>query len=457
VAVPELDAGPPEALVAVAAELLGADVGAARAADLDRAARAAVAVAGEPLDAPALAGRLRSAPPDDPVRTAFVQALTIRETHFFRVRGQFEALAERVLPDLLARPTGSGMQAAGSGKQRLRLWSAGCSTGEEAWSLAILLERLAPPGCHATVLATDVDERALEHARRGIYGPRSFRETPEWVRARWFTPTDGGWAIDPRLRRRVHFARLNLVADPYPSYETRTSGIDLLLCRNVLIYFTAEARARTAARLAACVAPGGWLAVAPAELGAVPFPGLAVRHLPGAILHQRPDHRAPDSGPDPSRSVSPALRPARTPAPAAPKPAMAAANGGAAVRLAEARRCADRGQRAEAERLLESALEADPLLAAARELRAQLLLEQGDDEGAEDELRGALFLDPGLAVAHATLGALLARRGERSRARAAAAEVRRLLAGRAPDETIAGAGPVTVGRLLADLDTWDGP
>ncbi len=449
-AVPERRARPPEALVAVAAELLGADVGTARAADLDRAARAAAAVAGEPLDGPALAGRLRSAPVDDPVRTAFVQALTIRETHFFRVRGQFEALAERVLPDLLARR-------AGGGKPRLRLWSAGCSTGEEAWSLAILLERLAPAGCHATVLATDVDERALEHARRGVYGPRSFRETPEWVRARWFTRTDGGWEVDARLRRRVHFARLNLVTDPYPSYETRTSAIDLVVCRNVLIYFTAEARFETAARLAACVAPGGWLAVAPAELGAVPFPGLAVRHFPGAILHQRPDPRTPDSGPAPG--AAPAPRPARAPAraPAAPKAGVGPTNGGAAGRLAEARRYADRGQRAEAERLLESALEADPLLAGARELRAQLLLEQGDDEGAEDELRGALVLDPGLAVAHATLGALLARRGDRSRARAAAAEVRRLLAGRAPEETVPGAGPVTVGHLLADLDTWDGP
>ncbi|HET9771071.1 MAG TPA: CheR family methyltransferase [Acidimicrobiia bacterium] len=448
-AVPDVEARP-EALVAVAAELLGADVGTARAADLDRAARAAAVAAGEPLDAPALAERIRSAPPDDPVQAAFVRALTIRETHFFRVRGQFEALAERVLPALIAdRAPG----------RRLRLWSAGCSTGEEAWSLAILLEQLAPVGWHATVLATDVDERALDHARRGVYGARSFRgETPDRVRARWFRPADGGWEVDPRLRRRVHFARLNLVSDPYPSYGTRTSAIDLVLCRNVLIYFTAEARARTAARLAACVAPGGWLAVAPAELGAVPFPGLTVRHFPAAILHQRPDPRSATVAPAPA---PPPRAAPRRPHPAAPEPARATEPAGpaapAARRLAQARRCADRGQRAEAERLLRSALEADPLLAAARELRAQLLLEQGDDEGAEDELRGALFLDPGLAVAQATLGALLARRGEHSRARAAAAEVRRLLAGRAPDETVPGAATVTVGGLLADLDTWDRP
>jgi len=127
----------------------------------------------------------------------------------------------------------------------------------------------------------------------------------------------------------------------------------------------------------------------------------------------------------------------------------------AAERLAEAWAAADRGDRAEAGRLVDGALEVDPLLAPARELRAQLLLDDGDDEAAEGELRAALFLDPALAVAHATLGALLARRGERSRAAAAAAEVRRLLAGRAPGEPVPGGGGVTVGRLLADLGTWD--
>ena len=126
-------------------------------------------------------------------------------------------------------------------------------------------------------------------------------------------------------------------------------------------------------------------------------------------------------------------------------------------RLQAARTAADRGDRPEADRLIDAALEADPLLAAARELRAQLLLEDGDDEGAEGELRAALFLDPNRAVAHATLGALLARRGERSRAAAAAAEVRRLLAGRAAGDPFPGGGGVTAGRLLADLDTWAGP
>jgi chemotaxis protein methyltransferase CheR len=208
------------------------------------------------------------------------------------------------------------------------------------------------------------------------------------------------------------------------------------------------------------VAPGGWLAVAPAELSPVALPDLDVRYFPAAILHQRADPAVsgPGSGAGPAPASRPAARP-HGPEPATGRPAPAPASD-AARRAAgwfdEARACADRGDRKEAGRLIEAALEADPLLAPARELRAHLLLEDGDDEGAEGDLRAALFLDPGLAVAHATLGALLARRGERSRAAAAGAEVRRLLAGRASGDPVPGAGGLTVGRLLADLDTWDG-
>jgi len=282
-----------QALVRVAAEFLGADVGAARAADLDRAMAAATAVAGESLDAAELAHRLRAAAPDDPVRRAFVEALTIGETHFFRLGRQFDALGERVLPALLL---------ARQATRRLRVWSAGCSTGEEAWSLAVLLEQVVPPGWDATILATDVDEAALEHARRGIYGARSLRETPDWVRSRWFTATDDGWEVGARLRRRVRFARSNLADDLLPPVEPGPGGFDLVVCRNVLMYFTAEARARTAARLSHCLAPGGWLAVAPAELSPATFPDLAVRHFPDAILYQRPE---PAGVPDASASMAP--------------------------------------------------------------------------------------------------------------------------------------------------------
>jgi chemotaxis protein methyltransferase CheR len=270
-----------ELFAALAADLLGAEVGAGRAGDLDRAVRTAARAAGEPLSDGALAARLRVAPPGDPARRAFVEGLTVSETQLFRLQGQFDALADPVLPTLLARR---------EPLRRLRLWSAGCSTGEEAWSLAILLERAVPPGWDATVLATDVDEGALEQARTGGYGARSFRGVPEWVRARWFRPAGPGrWEVVPALRRRVRFAALNLVTDDWPSSETGTGAVDVLLCRNVLMYLTADARAAVAARLARALAPGGWLAVAPAEVSAADFPALSVRQFPLAILHQRPD------------------------------------------------------------------------------------------------------------------------------------------------------------------------
>jgi chemotaxis protein methyltransferase CheR len=384
--------------VSVAAELIGAEIGAARRPDLERAVRAATEAAGHPLDPPELARRLRSAAPDDPVRRAFVGALTISETRFFRLREQFDALAERALPGLLV---------ARQATRRLRLWSAGCSTGEETWTLAILLERLLPAGWDATILATDVDGRALETARRGVYREHSFRDTPASLRARWFTPTPEGWEILPALRRRVRFAELNLVTDGYPSAANGTGGIDLLLCRNVLMYLTAAARARVAARLGACLASGGWLAVAPAEVSPGAFPDLAVHNFPGAILHQRTEVAA--------RAVS-AAPAGPAPPPASPRsaPPAGASRRSAPERLAAARALADRGEVTEAERVVAEALEADPLLAEARELRALLLLERGDDETAESELRAVLFLEPDRTLAQATLSALLARRQSRS-------------------------------------------
>ncbi|MCA1846668.1 MAG: hypothetical protein LC792_26425, partial [Actinobacteria bacterium] len=178
-----------------------------------------------------------------------------------------------------------------------------------------------------------------------------------------------------------------------------------------------DARARAAARLSACLVPGGWLAIAPAELSPGAFPDLAVRHFPAAILHQRPDPAVPaPAGPPrgplatPARAAAPSAPPAAT----GPGPAERVAERVAIERLGAARALADRGESAEAERLVAEALEADPLPAAARELRGLLLLELGDDEGAESELRAALFLEPDRALAQATLSALLARRGARS-------------------------------------------
>ena len=168
---------------------------------------------------------------------SLVGALTIGETHFFRNRPQFDALADHILPELIARRRVV---------RQLRIWSAGCASGEEAYSLAILIERLLPDldQWQVLILATDINRQALVKAQRGVYSQWSFREVPPDVQATFFTRRGREFDIVPRLRERVTFAYLNLVEDTYPSLLTHTHTMDLILFRNVLIYFRPAAAHR---------------------------------------------------------------------------------------------------------------------------------------------------------------------------------------------------------------------
>jgi chemotaxis protein methyltransferase CheR len=242
-------------VAALVAERLGLDFPDRRRDDLERALGA--------TDVAALLGE----PTTGPAWRDFIHALTVRESHFFRDAELFGALERRVLPELVAngRPV---------------IWSAGCAAGEEPYSLAILLDRLAP-GRAFTLWATDVDVVALEAARRGLYTDWALRGAPEWAIARGLRRRARRHEVLPELRARVAFAPLNLVTDVYPA------GLDLILCRNVLMYFTEEARRATIDRLAAALAPDGWLALSPLDAGARDLPGLAPVELPGVTMFRR--------------------------------------------------------------------------------------------------------------------------------------------------------------------------
>ena len=141
-------------------------------------------------------------------------SLTIGETHFFRDDRAFEFLETVFLPRLIETKR--------DGDRCLRIWSAGCATGEEPYSMAILLHRLIPDlkDWHITILGTDINPKVLARAAIGIYTDWSFRDTPAWVKPRYFvTHPDGRHAIQPWLKRMVDFAYLNLADDDYPKKE----------------------------------------------------------------------------------------------------------------------------------------------------------------------------------------------------------------------------------------------
>ncbi|HVJ47585.1 protein-glutamate O-methyltransferase CheR [Desulfitobacterium sp.] len=160
---------------------------------------------------------------DSVLYDSFFKHLTINVSQFFRDTNQWVTLREIILPKLL------------QGKTNLKLWSAGCSSGQEPYSLAItLLEYF--PQTHFSVLATDIDVNVLAQAKAGIYKQNDFASTPPELLQKYFTLTDGGYQIKDSVKRQVSFQRQNLLTDRF------ASDFDFLACRNVVIYFTEEAK-----------------------------------------------------------------------------------------------------------------------------------------------------------------------------------------------------------------------
>ena len=189
-----------------------------------------------------------------------VAEITVGETYFFRDPEQCRLIRDRILPALSEdRPHAS-----------LRVWSAGCATGEEAYTLAILLSESGSPD-PARIVGTDLSRSALARARRGRYGRWSLRGVPADAVARNFQHFGSEFALLPELRRAVEFRYLNLAADEYPSLASGIGRMDLILCRNVLIYFDEETAARVTRRLLETLAPGGWLVLGASDPPAPDF------------------------------------------------------------------------------------------------------------------------------------------------------------------------------------------
>ena len=339
-----------------------------------------------------------------------VVALTVGESYFMRESRHIELLAGVVLPDR-AEARGAG--------HRLRLWSAGCASGQEAYTLAIVLEE-AGLGHRSEILATDVSEEALAAARRGVYGKWSLRAVDERTRRAYFLPAAGGYQVRPRLARSITFRRANLL-DPTAG---GAADMDVVLCRNVLVYLTPAAVEQVARRLVAALAPGGWMITASTDPGLDGVEGLEAVATPHGIVYRRatsgsaPEQRsqppvlpswsdgppAPDPGPGerlpPAPPAAPDDRrtgPVRAPAAAAGD----AGDGKAEVALVRALGSA--GRLSAAADAAAEAIARFPLNVELRLLQAIVQLELGVPSEAATAAKAALYLDPGLVMAHLTL------------------------------------------------------
>lgn len=186
-------------------------------------------------------------------RRRMISALTTNVTHFFRENHHFETLRTKVLPPLLARARSGG---------RLRLWSAGCSNGQEAYSMAITIAEAAPDfsKLDIQILASDIDPVMVEMGSKGIYREEIVENIPPAIRKKYLSPCDEGIRVSADLRNLVQFRELNL-HDPWPMRRP----FDVIFCRNVVIYFDSEAQSRLWTRFEAQLASGGWLFVGHSE------------------------------------------------------------------------------------------------------------------------------------------------------------------------------------------------
>jgi chemotaxis protein methyltransferase CheR len=401
-----------------------------------------------------------------------VGEITVGETYFFREPQQFAFIRSDVVPALLSHR---------SSDHALRIWSAGCATGEEPYTLAIVLREQGLAAAH--VVATDLARTALSRARRGVYTRWSLRGVPDHIVRTHFEQEGSRFALAPAIRDAVDFRYLNLAEDTYPSLSTGIWGMDLILCRNVLIYFDVETVARVARRLIDSLSDDGWLLLgasdpplgelAPCDV-VVTDAGLAYRRSgrstrPAAapvattpfVLSPLPDARA---------------LPVATyaPAPVAPRQEERAGLAEAARSYAErdyeraaeqarrlverdgsdpapwivlVRALANRGELEAAGRSCAAALDRHSTSAELAYLHAVLLAEAGRHADAVAAARRSLYLDRGLVVAHLALGGALARLGDIEGARRSARNARRLLAGMPPDAIVPGSDGEPVSRL----------
>ncbi len=209
-------------------------------------------------------------------------AFTIGETYFFRDPQSFDILATNLLPALIS--------ARRAGERRLRIWSAGCCTGEEPYSIAILLDRLLPnqDGWQITLLATDINVRFLQKAAQGMFGEWSFRGAPSWLKQRYFRRVDQRrYELLPRIRSRVTFRYLNLIEDTYPSLTNNTNAMDLILCRNVLMYFSPALIGQVVRNFHRSLVTDGWFSTSAVETSPQLSGYFDAAAFPGATFYRR--------------------------------------------------------------------------------------------------------------------------------------------------------------------------
>lgn len=423
--------------------------------------------------------------------------LTVGETYFFREKDTLSAVETRILPEIIKSKQ--------TGEKRLRIWSAGCSTGEEPYTIAIILHRLIGDikDWNITILATDINPMSLKKARRGVYGEWSFRNSPEWLKSGYFNRTDNNcYEIVPFIKNMVTFEYLNLANDVYPSLLGSTNAMDIIFCRNVLMYFRPDLSKKVVTAFYNSLMEKGFLLVSPCETLTSITTLFAIENHQNATLYRkdsemergklalkesaedRAKNRFDSKGvphvpadftlgaaPPASQTAPMHFAPAiKRPLPLRPMEddyafALRMFNEGrfkeAARRLEEslggvpdarsaillARIHANAGELKDALKWCEQAVAADRLDPYCHYLRATILQEEGRLQDAVEDLKRALYLDHGFVLAYFALGSLFLKLGDEQASARSLKNALEILSAFSPDAIIPESEGITAGRL----------
>ncbi len=388
--------------------------------------------------------------------------LTIGESYFFREPRMIALLESVILPGIFEERKNS---------RKLGIWSAGCSSGEEPYTLAIMLDRLLADrkDWDIKLLATDVNTEVLEKARQGVYRQWSFRNPPQWLLPEYFLKVgENAYQLQDAIRNMVELQHLNLAEDACPSPAAATTDFDLILCRNVLIYFSAEAMENVLRRFRACLREDGWFVTGPSEAGHVTamdvFHPVSIQGVtvftpsaqkasledcseaeeivpvweePAALFEPQAEDDPPELAAvqPPVFEEEPALVAPGGEAPSVESAAKAAKEerwSDVVRELQElarqqdlapeaqellARGLANMGRLSEALELARQAAGAKPLWPGPKMLLAEIYMEKGAYGEAAKQLQQAVYLEPDAALAHYHLGVLADAAGDKPGAR----------------------------------------
>ena len=348
--------------------------------------------------------------------------VTISETYFWRESNVFEAFSQDIIRSLV--------ETRNIDEKNINVWCAGCSTGEEAYSIAILLYRNIPEkrDWKITIIATDINLKALSVARSGIYGSWSFRNSPSWLRSTYFKKLDNEeYEVIPEIKKMVTFSYFNLVEDNFKLPLPGNIKPDIIFCRNVLMYFTCEWANKVSSKLIHSLSENGWLVVSSCELSLYTFPELTTLNFPGAIIYQNianeklepmnsmltsSHERFLDSNNEAKIAANVTHQPNSTTSGIVKSPGESISE-----KIFEIRQYADQGHLEEALSICCKVIAKNKLIPELYLLRASILQELEKSQEAIKSLRQAIFINPDYLMGHFTLGNLFFKQGEIKKAK----------------------------------------